>query len=322
MAEKSCRVEMKTMSRRNKKSRRKAIYTFLMILAFVAFAAAAWFGCQNRSHLPGEKIPGFTPSSPPAKPLTPPPPAQTPPESSASPSPTNPETPLTIQPTPLMEKNSVAAIIIDDLGNNWEMDRRFIESDLPLTLAVLPRCTFSERVAEAAEKAGKPVILHLPMEPLSGGNPGPGKITASMNSHEVQLTVEDDLKSVPGVEGISNHQGSKATAVTAIASAIAEIAEKKHLYIIDSLTSPGSVFFKTARRMQVKTASRQIFLDNRDEPEYIKGQLRELISMASEKGEALAIGHVRNNTLKSIEEMLPAFEAAKVKLVYARDILK
>lgn len=313
---------MKTMSRRSKKSRRKAIFTFLMILAFVAFATAAWFGCQNR-HLPGEKIQSTAPSSPPAQTIEPPTPAQVPPESSASPSATNQRVSfIHIQPTPPLEKTPVAAIIIDDLGNNWEMDRRFVESDLPLTLAVLPRCAFSEKVAQAAEQAGKPVLLHLPMEPLSGGNPGPGKVTASMNSQEVQFTVEEDLKSVPGVEGISNHQGSKATAVASIASAIAEIAEKKHLYIVDSLTSPDSVFSKTAHRMQVKTASRQIFLDNRDEPEYIKGQLRELIRMASEKGEALAIGHVRKNTLRSIEEMLPAFETAKVRLVYARDILK
>ena len=216
----------------------------------------------------------------------------------------------------------MAAIIIDDLGNNWEMDRRFVESDIPLTLAVLPRCAFSERVAEAAEKAGKPVILHLPMEPLSGGNPGPGEVTVSMSSREVQFTVEEDLKSVPGAEGINNHQGSKATAVAAIASAVAEIAGKRHLYIIDSLTSPDSVFSKTAHRMQVKTASRQVFLDNKDDPEYIKGQLRELIRLARERGEALAIGHVRRNTLRSIEVMLPAFNEANVRLVYARDILK
>ncbi|MFH0802453.1 MAG: divergent polysaccharide deacetylase family protein [bacterium] len=309
------------MRNRKRKLRRRAILVFFLFLAFAAFAAAAWFGCQNR-HLPGEKIHSTAPSSPPAQTIEPPTPAEVSPEAPPAPSAANPGVAfIHIQPTPPVEKTSVAAIIIDDLGNNWEMDRRFVESDIPLTLAVLPHCAFSERVAEAAGKAGKPIILHLPMEPLSGGNPGPGKITASMNSREVQSTVEDDLKSVPGVEGISNHQGSKATAVAAIAAAVAEIAGKRHLYIVDSLTSPDSVFSKTAHRMQVKTTSRQIFLDNRDDPEYIKGQLRELIRLASEKGEALAIGHVRKNTLRSIEEMLPAFEAAKVRLVYARDLL-
>jgi len=310
------------MRNRKRKLRRRAILVFMLFLAFAAFAAAAWFGCQNR-RLPGEKIQSKALFSPPAQTIEPPTPAEVSPESPPAPSATNQGVAfIHIQPTPPVKKTSVAAIIIDDLGNNWEMDRRFVESDLPLTLAVLPRCAFSERVAEAAGKAGKPVILHLPMEPLSGGNPGPGKITASMNSLEVQSTVEDDLKSVPGVEGISNHQGSKATAVAAVAAAVVEIAEKKHLYIIDSLTSPDSVFSKTAHQMQVKTTSRQVFLDNKDDPEYIKGQLRELIRLATEKGEALAIGHVRKNTLRSIEEMLPAFEAAKVRLVYARDLLE
>jgi polysaccharide deacetylase 2 family uncharacterized protein YibQ len=310
------------MRKRRRKSRKKAVLSLILLLGVLAFACSLWFGCRNRVRIPtASHAPSPSPYAVSTEPEETAAPATVPPESHP-PAPPPSESPAVIKPTPAAVKTPVAAIIIDDLGNNWEMDRRFIEADIPLTLAVLPMCSFSEKVARSAVESGKPVILHLPMEPLSGGNPGPGEIKADMDNRKVRLVLEDDLRSVPGVEGISNHQGSRATAVAAIASAIADIAAEKGLYIIDSLTSSESVLSETARQRSVKTATRRIFLDNRDEPEYIKGQLRELIRMASTEGEALAIGHVRKHTLESIEEMLPAFEAAGVRLVHARDILK
>ena len=44
-----------------------------------------------------------------------------------------------------------------------------------VTLSVLPDVPYTSVIATEASHAGKGVMLHLPMETLSGLNPGPGK---------------------------------------------------------------------------------------------------------------------------------------------------
>jgi len=56
------------------------------------------------------------------------------------------------------------AIVIDDLGYSQRRDAPFIELDGPVALAFLPDGIYTPALARAATAAGKPVMLHAPMQ--------------------------------------------------------------------------------------------------------------------------------------------------------------
>ena len=62
------------------------------------------------------------------------------------------------------------AIVIDDLGYDGKLARKFLKIEGPLSFSVLPHGTFSKSIARRIHDAGQELLLHLPMEPT--GYPG------------------------------------------------------------------------------------------------------------------------------------------------------
>ena len=101
------------------------------------------------------------------------------------------------------------ALIVDDCGQWLQTERGFLALGVPLTLSVLPDVPFTSEIAHEASQAGKGVMLHLPMETLSGLNPGPGKVTTEMSDPQIVAQVREDLAQVPLARGVNNHEGSR-----------------------------------------------------------------------------------------------------------------
>ena len=74
------------------------------------------------------------------------------------------------------------AIVIDDLGRSLEVIDELRAYGVPLTYAVLPYETKTAAVAARLAELGEEVLCHLPMEPQSGENPGPGALTEAMTT--------------------------------------------------------------------------------------------------------------------------------------------
>ncbi|MDO8488789.1 MAG: divergent polysaccharide deacetylase family protein, partial [Candidatus Omnitrophota bacterium] len=98
--------------------------------------------------------------------------------------------------------------------------------------------------------------------------------------------------------------------------------KKRNLYFLDSFVTAKSVCREIANKMKVKFAKRDVFLDNQDNPVYIKQQLMKLKNLARKSGVAIAIGHDRKNTLKVLKEMLPVIESEGYKFVFVSEIAK
>ncbi len=213
------------------------------------------------------------------------------------------------------------ALIIDDCGQWLPTERRFIALPVPLTLSVLPHVHGSAIIAEEAKDAGKGVMLHLPMETLSGMNPGPGKVTTEMTDAQVAAQVEDDLAQVPLAAGVNNHEGSKASADKRVMSDVIGVLKKRgDLFFIDSRTNAASVGEQIASADGVPTAARDVFVDNREDVAYSEGQLRDAEEIAKRTGSAIAIGHPKATTLEAVKAMIPQFEADGVQFVLAQDL--
>ena len=60
------------------------------------------------------------------------------------------------------------SIIIDDLGQSPERDSRTLALPGPVTMAIMPDTPHATDFARQAHKAGKTVILHMPMDPATG----------------------------------------------------------------------------------------------------------------------------------------------------------
>ena len=224
-----------------------------------------------------------------------------------------------IPKTPLLPK---VAIIIDDMGYNTKALDYIGEIKVLLTLAVLPRLPFSQKVAMEGHDMGHEIILHLPLEPEEAIEClGPGAIFLKMEPQEMENILNENLKTVPHCRGLNNHAGSRFTKDTQKIKALLEILKKKNFFFVDSLVTPQSTGLKLARELGIPTASRDIFLDNIKEEEAILKQLNELIAISQRTGSAIGIGHPSSITLKVLKENLHLFEDT-VEFVHVSELLK
>ena len=209
------------------------------------------------------------------------------------------------------------AIIIDDCGQWPVTERAFVALPFPLTLSVLPHVRYGSAIARDASAAGKGVMLHLPMQTVSGRYPGPGTITTTMPDSEIRSEVADDLAELPQARGVNNHEGSLATQNTRVMGDIADVLARDGRFFIDSRTSSGSVGESVARGRGVLSASRSVFLDNVDNVAAVEARLREAAKDALATGSAIAIGHPRPATLAAVRLLGPTFAADGVDLTLA-----
>jgi polysaccharide deacetylase 2 family uncharacterized protein YibQ len=213
------------------------------------------------------------------------------------------------------------ALIVDDCGQWLDTERGFIALGIPLTLSVLPDVRYTHLIANEAAAAGKGVMLHLPMETMSGMNPGPGKVTTEMTDAQIVAQVSDDLDQIPLARGVNNHEGSKGSSDPRVMNdVIGVLAKRGNLFFIDSRTSPSSVGEQVAREHGVATASRDVFLDNQENVAYSEAQLREAAAIALRHGSAIAIGHPRPTTLEAVRALIPALQAQGITFVLAEQL--
>lgn len=209
------------------------------------------------------------------------------------------------------------AIVIDDMGGHLDTARTIAAIDPHITFAVMPHESQSATVAREMSKNGHDVILHLPMEPkdLAHNNPGKGALLTSMTADDIRKVLEDDLKLVPGIKGVNNHMGSRFTEDREDMRVVMGELKKRKLFFLDSRTSPRSVGYDTARDMGLRSASRDVFLDNTVSEEHSRKQLKQAADLALKKGHAIAIGHPHPSTIKVLQEMVPQLRKQGVEIV-------
>ena len=207
------------------------------------------------------------------------------------------------------KKNAnIIVLVIDDFGyRNDSISDGFLELPVPITCAVLPGHNQSSRFAKKAINAGKEVIVHMPMQSaIASSGEDEFKLKIGMTSEEIEWRLNEALNEIPEAVGINNHQGSKATTDGKVMAVVASVLKNKNKFFLDSRTSSKTVGENTMRSVGVPTARRHIFLDNDLSIENISKQLDKLVAVAEKKGLAIGIGHVKGNTLKVLEEKIPA----------------
>lgn len=202
-------------------------------------------------------------------------------------------------------------IIIDDIGVNKNQVDSLLKLDEPVTLAVLPNLPYSDYAAEMAMKKGWDVILHLPMEPKESSgylaaDAGESVLLTGLPKKDILTKLDENLSSVPYVRGVNNHMGSKFMQSEELMELVLNELKGRGMFFVDSMTSSDSMGYETATKLGVKTAKRDLFLDNSSEGTgYVKSQIEKLVQISEKKGYAIGICHPYPATVKALSEVLP-----------------
>lgn len=203
------------------------------------------------------------------------------------------------------------SIIIDDLGQSTERDNRTLALPGPVTLAIMPDTPHATDFARLAHKAGKTVILHMPMDPATG----PYAWHPGIPIEELAKRLEGALAKVPFAAGINNHMGSRMTAQPEPMAWLMGELQRRHLFFLDSRTSAATVAAAKAQERGLAHVSRDVFLDDVRTPEAIAGQLRQGVELARKQGSAVLIGHPYPQTLEVLAKEMPRLKSQGIELI-------
>lgn len=215
------------------------------------------------------------------------------------------------------------AVIVDDCGYDMSSVRTLLNTGLPLNFAVLPYKPYSSDVLEMIKSDGRVAMLHLPMEPMdrSAMSEGSSTICTDMSKDKILELTRKAINSLPGVSGVNNHQGSKATADSATMTTVLQELRNQNLFFVDSRTSSKSVARDKAVAMGVPTARNDIFLDNSSDVQAIRKQIYKAMDIAEKNGSAIAICHARPNTAKAWSIYAEEIKNTGIELVPITDLL-
>jgi uncharacterized protein len=209
------------------------------------------------------------------------------------------------QPFTLPAGTVPLAVVIDDMGLDRGRSTRMARLPGPLTLSWLPYAKDLATQTRAAREAGHELLLHMPMEPQGHADPGPDALRAGLDPGEVARRVDAALTAFPGMVGLNNHMGSRFTERRDGMAAVAGVLRQKGLLWLDSRTTPRSVGSAVAAELGVPHAERDVFLDNVQTVEAVRGQLARLEASAKAHGHAVAIGHPHDATIEALRDWLP-----------------
>jgi polysaccharide deacetylase 2 family uncharacterized protein YibQ len=210
------------------------------------------------------------------------------------------------------------------MGTNIQEVQALMGIGIPLTFSIIPGLPKALDVAGRAKKHGYQVMIHLPMEPEGYPQRRLEKngLLLAQSDEETRLQLAANLKSVPGAVGANNHMGSRFTANKGKMQVVLTVLKEKELFFVDSMTSPKSVGFKMAQQLGVKTAVRQVFLDNLQDQAAIRKQLQQLATVARKRGSAIGICHPHPATIKALQKYLPELEQSGITFVAAGDLVR
>ena len=195
------------------------------------------------------------------------------------------------EPPPKPKYQGTLVFIIDDAGNNLQELEPFLRFPGPLTIAVLPGLPHSAEAARRIRAAGKEVFLHQPMEAVGGQAPGPGAIYAGMTAAEVVALLRQNVAEIGPIAGMNNHQGSKITTDQQIMETVLAFCREQGLCFLDSRTTAETAVPAAARNLGIKIGERNIFIDNEQNRASMNRFIESGLTLASQKGSAVMIGH-------------------------------
>ena len=214
------------------------------------------------------------------------------------------------------------SIVIDDLGIVKSRTFDVIQLDAPLTLSFLPYAQGLQNITEYARTRGHELMVHLPMEPKGDKDPGPHALLTGGGDEKILQDLSFNLSQFDGYVGVNNHMGSAFTEYSRGLDLILTEVQNRGLLVLDSRTSQNSLLAKMATDRNIPNLTRDVFLDNERDVDYILGQLDKLEKLARKRGNAIAIGHPYRETIAALSLWLPTLKQKGIIVVPLSHLIK
>ena len=215
------------------------------------------------------------------------------------------------------QKAPLISIVIDDVGLNFKRLKKLLDiGDEPLTISFLPYGNNLKLQVDAAINDNHDILVHIPMEPYNNNkNPGPNSLDVGMNKNELIKYIQCNLTQVTDFVGVNNHMGSKFTSDKKSVENLMTELKKYNIIFLDSRTSSNSLAAEIAKKLEIFTLERDIFIDNNLSAKEIFEQLEKVENLAEKYGKVIAIGHLQNETIEALKIWMPIINKKGYKFV-------
>lgn len=191
------------------------------------------------------------------------------------------------------------AIIMDDISTNAQV-RELKKLSIKVTPSIFPPEKEHPKTAELAKEFSV-YMVHLPLQALDYTNEKANTLRTGDSKEKISQRIKDIKKDFKGVKYINNHTGSGFT--SDFKSTLALLAELKNseIYFIDSLTTNKSTVLDASKKLGLKYAYRDVFLDNEQNVSKILKMINKAVAVAKKDGVAIAICHPYKSTFEALK---------------------
>ena len=165
-------------------------------------------------------------------------------------------------------------------------------------------------------------MVHLPVANTMNQPLGDLALTSGLSERDVGNVLDRAVRLVPFAKGINNHMGSALTQEPQAMAWLMRSVKRHKLFFIDSRTTHKTVASEIAVKENIRTASRDVFLDKDRSLYGIDKEFRRLLALAKQRKTAIAIGHPYPSTLQYLEHALPMLQDEGIQLISVSEILK
>tara|TARA_R110002050_G_scaffold44262_2_gene105542 strand:- start:1481 stop:2605 length:1125 start_codon:yes stop_codon:yes gene_type:complete len=185
----------------------------------------------------------------------------------------------------------MVAIVINDVNKAKQGEWQDLKNyDIPLTYTISTDDKNYQKLAKLANKNGREVVAHIPMEPLYPSKlpkvmKGKKWLKANDSEKAINDYVQNVLRKTPYVIGVSNQMGSAFTSNQESIKKLLAILKKKGYIFLDSMTTKDSKALDVARELKSPYLRRHLSFTFKDK----KTDIKEVASRVLEKNKYLIV---------------------------------
>lgn len=195
---------------------------------------------------------------------------------------------IIVEPNPaIADAGTQIAFVVLDLNRDSEsLFRSFRDSPIPFTVALRPDQRGAARAARELREENREIFLHLPMEPRGYPRIDPGKdaILLDLSRVEIEERINRSLAAVGQADGIITRMGSAAVNDPDVMRAVLGEVKRRNLLLVDAHGSGPSLVEEMGEEMGAKTLTLGGMLDASTSEAVMRARLRQLVSMATQRG--------------------------------------
>ena len=206
------------------------------------------------------------------------------------------------------------AIIMDDISTNAQASE-LKKLSIKVTPSIFPPEKQHPKTAELAKEFSV-YMVHLPLQALNYTNEKANTLRTGDSKEKISQRIKDIKKDFKGVKYINNHTGSGFTSDFKSTLALLDELKNSEIYFIDSLTTNKSTVLDASKKLGLKYAYRDVFLDNEQNVSKILKMINNAVAVAKKDGVAIAICHPYKSTFEALKiAQKDAFKGVEVVYV-------